>query len=138
MFSASKLTPNFTPPRRPPQPPPHPHLPFPAPGKQQFIDSNNYPNIYRQGTHKYRNMTITTIIKNHFQRDNVKQIMSNSRPICQITILKGSLKEIRPNYLKEREREKKDHYVLGTQEEDTGKVTLMRHNHLEDNKISQK
>lgn len=45
--------------------------------------------------------------------------------------------KIWPN-LKEREKKKKDHYVLGTQEEDTGKVTLTRHNHLEDNKISQK
>lgn len=67
MFSLSKLT-------------SPPHLPSsPAPWKQQFIDSNNYLNSCRQGTYKYRNMAITIILHNHFQKDNVKQIISNTK-----------------------------------------------------------
>lgn len=89
------------------------HTPSPAYWKQKFTDSSNYPNTYRQGTHKYRNMAITTILYNHFQKDNIKQIMFHSRPICQITgALKYSLKEIQPSYLKEREKKKTTMYLL--------------------------
>lgn len=66
MFSLSKLTPRHLP-------------PSPVPWKQLFIDSNDYPNSCRQGTHKYRNMAVTIILHNHFQKDNVKQVISNTK-----------------------------------------------------------
>lgn len=48
-------------------------------------------------------MAITTILHNHFQKDNVKQIISRTGPYVK-SLLKYSLKEIQPNYLKEKKK----------------------------------
>lgn len=92
----------------------------------------------KQGSHNYRNMAITIILHNHFQKDNVnvKQIISNSRFMYHFKNNKRVFKRNMTKLFKW--KKKKNHYVLRAQEtegKESWEDTII---YLQDNQISQK